>query len=239
MKRSTTQTSDLIRDLEHEKARRWLIAHWSPDDRNLVLSAIRDSVIEELKQRDTREYNIPPNGDICVMDPESKRLVPDPVLASQRRNGRDESIEVKHRWRTWIALKPDPVYVYDWVRVIEEDDGKDEFGNWLCGPHGGKRYSRHQMSANPELIYHTGFGKSLPKWLREPNRNWCVTDDDNIGISANGVRGGFPDPDSPPRRRGRPKGSKNKPRDNGDTGDNRVFAESEADSGLSGVAAAT
>lgn len=157
-------------------AREWVFARWPYEKRNAVLHAIQSSVVQELRQRDYRCYGIPLDGNILVVDSQTGRLTADVKLAELKQLGRCQTLETKRRWTAWMALKPDVAKCDKWLEIIEEDDGKDESGQWLCGEHHGRRYTRAQMSQDSSLVYETGFGV-LPKWLTQPPLELCCHDE--------------------------------------------------------------
>lgn len=163
-------------EIESERCVAWLKSVWPIDDRNKVLYVISRSVVAELMQRDTRLYNIRPNGDITKPDPDGppQRWIGDKDLALKKHNGRDATIETKRRWRAWCGLFPDPRYLASWISAIEEDNGTDDLGEPLCQDHGGQRPTRLEQSKRPDLEYHTGFTDALPRWIRDAPASWCL-----------------------------------------------------------------
>lgn len=148
----------------------WLHRHWSTDDRQTALDAIKDGVSQELRVRDHRCYQILMSGAVAVKteDENGKESISvDPVKASQVHHGHDCMVETTRRWRTWVGRKPDPTKVYAWVAVIGDDDGKGSDGEPLCQEHGGHR--DHHKST-----YRTGFVDELPKWITQPSAGLCL-----------------------------------------------------------------
>jgi len=148
-------------DRDYAACRRWLADNWAPEDRQAVLQAIQDSVGAELLARDTREYGIPPSGQVTTIttgDNGKEKRVADPVKQAQRHNGRDVRIETDRRWRAWVRLLPSPVFAGQWVILAQEHDGRTADGkHWLCQGHQGKRDTRGD--------YKTGFIDELPSWI--------------------------------------------------------------------------
>jgi hypothetical protein len=157
----------------YQKARSWLFANWSEDDRHLVMDAIRESVSAELCERDTRCYDIHPNGQVTDVAMEADGVTPkavsvDPAKAASVHAGCDHTHETKRRWRAWVALYPKSARAHDWVQLISEDEGLGSDGQPLCQEHGGRKY-RNPRSKN----YRSGFVEELPEWLRKPPPAWC------------------------------------------------------------------
>lgn len=173
MRRSTGTTqnlADIRLNADYQRARAWVFAHWSEDEREMVMTAIRDSVAAELCERDNRCYDIPSDGKVTqeVYDEKGNvtAMEADAVKRSQVHSGRDHTHEVKRRWRAWVCLYPLATYAIDWAQAIQDDDGLDADGQPLCQEHGGHRDSS-------KADYRTGFEDRLPKWLRKPNPDWC------------------------------------------------------------------
>lgn len=189
--------------IQSKKANKaWVYEHgWTQDKLQQVQVFVRDGVIQEVLQRDHREYGIAEDGSVCtVVVPEGRdpktggHYEPDIVKASLKSPPGEVNHEAQRRMFAWMALHPLIGFIDQWILAIKGDDGKDDRGDWLCGPHHGGK---------------SGFGNQLPGYIRSPNPEWCeIVPARTDPLTDNQPeRGGL---DYAPRRKpGRPKGSKN------------------------------
>ena len=188
----------------------WALANgWTQNKLAALADTIRNSVIQEVLLRDNREYDIAEDGGICTLvSPEepatgvSGHYETDIVKASQKSPPGEINNEATRRTYAWMALRPLVAYVNEWRGAIIGDDGKDDRGEWLCGPHHGGK---------------SGFGQQMPAYIRSPNPEWCDTNVETENDHEEPRRGGL-ELQLPRRGRGRPPGSKNKVRQEGSDG---------------------
>jgi len=172
---NTLSSNDVASEQAVLLSRKWLAEHWPNDEKQEMLHAIERGVVAELRLRDNREYGIPLNGDVTVpvLIEDNRRGMGmptarpgqqyqvDPVLSQNKHGLLEMRNETTRRFYAWAALRPDPECYLQWRAAVEDDDGKDAAGQWLCGPHRGNHFTG-------------GFVEALPKWLFEPHPEWCL-----------------------------------------------------------------
>lgn len=164
--------SQARRDQDLAAAKRWIHGTWPSDDWQDIVHAIRDAVNAECLLRDEREHQIPLSGklydDEPTYDPSTgvKRLPSikiDPRRLGLRHGGKEPRLEARRRTYELALLRPEPSTFFDLLRAIQEDDGKDTAGRWLC-----ERCVPEQNEKCEAFPDGSGFGGRLPKWMPSP-----------------------------------------------------------------------
>jgi hypothetical protein len=156
-------------DQAFEEARRWVFETWPEDDWQDIAHAIRDGVNAECLLRDNREHQIPLDGKIHDEDTEldpatgKTKLRPieiDPMRQGLRHGHREVRLEGRRRLHALTLRRPEPSTFFELHQAIQEDDGKDADGRWLCNRRASEKDRRSE--AYPDG---TGFDSRLPKWM--------------------------------------------------------------------------
>lgn len=133
---------------------------WRENDVQRIVDAIRSAVAAELILRDNREHEIPLDGKLYADSDEPARdgatgqagpvrIEVDPKLKGRKHGYESQRLEARRRLYALILKGPHPSRFYELLDAIEQDDGRDAEGEWLC------RRDGYPLTGN----------ERLPKWL--------------------------------------------------------------------------